>query len=172
MYQFKHVALVLAITLLVTTGVATSAEEKTSHKDHNTGGGAILLSADLQHLLAEEMGKVQSGMSQLSSAIAAGQWDKIIEIAKKIEGSYIIKQKLTAEQKEELAHKLPKGFKKLDGDFHETAGWLAHAAEMKNKQLVPFFYYKLTESCITCHSAYATKRFPNLAEKKGAGHEH
>lgn len=172
MKQFTHTLLSLAAVIFLAASGAISAQESHDPKVHDKNGGSIALSADLHRLLAEEMAAIQSGMSQLSFAIAAGQWEEIVEIAKKIEASYILKQKLTTTQKEELHNKLPERFRRLDKKFHETAGWLAHAAKMRHVELVPFFYYKLTESCVNCHSVYATKRFPGLADKDAVGHHH
>jgi len=73
-----------------------------------------------------------------------------------------MRQKLTKVQKDELHRVLPKQFIEMDQDFHNSAGMLAYAAEMKNADVVNFYFFKLNNACITCHAKYATERFPGL----------
>jgi hypothetical protein len=73
-----------------------------------------------------------------------------------MKNGYILKQSITDEQKHELITKLPKSFFESDQKFHEYAGMLEHVAEEKNLELVGFYYSKLTESCVNCHSEYGS----------------
>jgi len=127
------------------------------------------LSADLMALLNQEMALIQKGMMDLIPVIAAGEWDDAASLGKQIKASFILKQKLTASQKEELHRVLPELFVEMDQDFHKSAGMLAHAAEMKNADVVSFYFYKMNAACVTCHSKFAAARFPGLAP--GKGHE-
>jgi cytochrome c556 len=65
---------------------------------------------------------------------------------------------------------LPQQFIEMDMDFHKSAGMLAHAAEMKNADVVNFYFYKMNAACVSCHGKYATERFPGLI--KGGDEEH
>jgi len=132
----------------------------------------VQLSAELLALLNEEMGLIQEGMMNLIPAIAAGEWDKVSAIGQKIKASFILKQKLTEAQKEELNHVLPQQFIEMDMDFHKSAGMLAHAAEMKNADVVNFYFYKLNAACVSCHGKYAAGRFPGLANGGDEEHHH
>ena len=143
--------------------------EQAHHMQPLTTQG-VQLSADLLALLNKEMGLIQAGMMDMVPAIAAGEWGKVATIGQKIKASFILKQKMTAAQKEELKHVLPQQFIEMDMDFHKSAGMLAHAAEMKNADVVNFYFYKMNAACVSCHGKYAAGRFPGLAN--GGDEEH
>lgn len=124
----------------------------------------VQLSPSLHALLKQEMGLIQEGMMDMIPAIAAGEWDKVSTLGQKIKESFILKQKLTEAQKEELHRVLPKQFIEMDMDFHKSAGMIAHAAEMKNADVVNFYFYKLNAACVSCHGKFAAERFPGLAK--------
>ena len=105
-------------------------------------------------------------MQNIVPAFASGDFDIVAEIAGKIKNSFILKQKISDEQKHELHEKLPKGFIVKDQQFHRYAGMLAHVSEKKNAELVGFYYSKMLESCIACHSEYAAHKFPDLNTKE------
>ena len=125
--------------------------------------GKIHLSPRLMDLLNQEMKAIEKGMKDLIPAISAGEWDTAAAIGKNIKDSFILKQKLTTAQKEELHRVLPSVFIEMDQDFHKSAGMLAHAAEMKNADVVNFYFYKMNDACVVCHAKFATERFPGLA---------
>jgi len=129
------------------------------------------LPADIKPLFTKEMLAIEQGMKDLLSSIAKGEWDKTAAIGKQIQASYIMKQSLTQEQKKLLHSSLPDQFIRQDRDFHKYAGMLSHAAKAKNADITNFYFYKMTESCIQCHSRYATERFPALA-RPVADHSH
>jgi len=115
---------------------------------------------------------IQQGMMDMVPAIAAGEWDKVSTIGQKIKASFILKQKLTDAQKEELHRVLPPQFIEMDTDFHKSAGMLAHAAEMKNADVVNFYFYKMNAACVSCHGKYAAERFPGLTNGDEEEHHH
>jgi hypothetical protein len=129
---------------------------------HEKKATVLQLPADIKPLLLEEMQQLQQGMMNLIPAVVSGNWDEITNIAKKMQHSYIMKQKLTSKQMHSLHQSLPPAFIDLDHNFHRSAGMLAHVAEEKKMELVNFYVYKLTESCVQCHSKYAQQRFPAL----------
>jgi len=152
--------ILLAIFCIIST---SHASEKYQPKKHNTEKGPeIHLSHGLNLLLNQEMNEIESGMTKIIPAISAGNWDEITHIAKKIKNSFILKQKITPKQIEELHRSLPKEFIALDQNFHLTAGKLGHAALNHDSELVSFYFYKLHEKCSKCHSQYASERFPNF----------
>jgi hypothetical protein len=159
--------------------LAASHEHHEQHAKPDTGHAhqmkaqpsqAVQLSPDLLALLNQEMGLIQQGMMDIVPAISAGEWDKVSTIGQKIKASFILKQKLTDTQKKELHRVLPQQFIEMDMDFHKSAGMLAHAAEMKNADVVNFYFYKMNAACVSCHGKYATERFPGLI--KGGDEEH
>jgi len=129
---------------------------------------------DIKPILKKEMLAVEKGMQALISSIAKGEFEKTAMIGKQIQASYLLKQSLTAEQKKHLHHSLPEQFIKQDHAFHQYAGMLAHAAEMKNTEVINFYFYKMNDSCVQCHSQYAQERFPAFSTQteKHVAHQH
>ena len=157
----KNWTTVIVVALLAFAPQATLAENE------------IHLSADLHQLLSQEMVAIENGMQDLVPLIAAGEWGQVASIAQKISDSFIMKQKLTAAQKEELHQVLPQQFVEMDQDFHASAGMLAHAAGMKNADVVGFYFFKLNTACVACHTKYAGERFPGLVHgKESDEHQH
>lgn len=137
------------------------------HKpNHHKNSNAVLLPKTLESLLLKEMNSLEKGLSQLMPEVVSGNWKNIQDIGQKMHDSYILKQSLSKNQIQQLHQSLPEGFKRLDHQLHHSAGMMAHAAEKKNMELVNFYLYKVTETCVNCHSQYATDRFPQLVSKK------
>jgi len=178
-------ARILSISFLWLPGAPLFAEEKTavhhSPLDHSAlnatqkaeGSPIESLSPELRALLSKEMVAIQQGMMAIIPAYVSGNWNKIEQIAERIKNSYILKQSLTDHQLHELHNSLPEGFIKQDQHFHYLSGMLEHAASNKKAELVGFYFSKMSESCLSCHSQYATHRFPALApSSKAAEHLH
>ena len=144
-------------------------EEKAIHSQHSSY--RLTLSTANRQLLKKEMLAIEKGMKTLLSTIATGDWKKTAETGKQIQASYIMKQSLTSEQLKHLHQHLPKPFIKLDHSFHHYAGMLAHAAEVKNADAVGFYFYKMTDSCVQCHSSYAKDKFPGFSVEEKS-HQH
>lgn len=132
----------------------------------------LVLSADIQQLLKKEMRAIEKAMQELLSSIAAGNWQKTSAIGMQIQASYIMKQNLTVDQKRQLQEVLPEKFVKLDQLFHQYAGMLAHAAEARNADVVNFYFYKLNDSCVQCHSNYAQRKFSGFSDVTKKPHSH
>ena len=141
-----------------------------AHPMESQTAHGVQLSPRLLALLNQEMGLIQQGIMDMVPAIAAGEWDKVSTLGQKIKESFILKQKLTKAQKEELHRVLPQQFIEMDMDFHKSAGMLAHAAEMMNADVVNFYFYKMNAACVSCHGKYAAERFPGLAKGDEEGH--
>ena len=105
---------------------------------------------------------LKKGMNQILEAYVTGQWNNITPIAKKMENSYVLRHDLSQDQMHELHSKLPKDFLSLDEKFHYYSGMLAHVSEKKKAELIGFYLSKMIESCVSCHSLYATKKFPSF----------
>lgn len=139
-----------------------------THADsHNNGVSS--LSPELQQLFSKEMVQLQQGMQDIMVAYVSGQWDVIAPIAKKMEDSYVLRQNLSQHQMHELHSKLPNAFLELDDKFHYYSGMLSHASEMKKVELIGFYYAKMSETCVSCHSVYATHKFSSF--KSNIDHE-
>lgn len=140
-----------------------NSDERHHQKVQTSSAPELHLSEDLKQVLIQEMVALQNSMQALIPVIVTGNWHEVAEIGRKIHDSHIMKQKLSESQLEALHHSLPARFSELDHRVHHSAAMLAHAAEMKNSELVSFYFYKVTEACIACHSKYASHRFPGLA---------
>ncbi len=161
--------IVYFLVLLLVFNIATSyAEEK--HKD----SGIESLSPELRELLTKEMFALQTGMISIFPAYISGNWKKIEEISLQMQNSYILKQNITEKQIKELHTALSSEFIKQDKEFHYLAGMLNHAAKSKKTELVGFYFSKLSESCVSCHSQHATHKFPAFSSKaeKSKAHSH
>ncbi len=122
----------------------------------------IEMSANTTALLVAEMRELQEGMKQIVPALVAGEWQKISYIGNQMHDSYIMKDSLTKAELHELHESLPETFQKLDHQFHHSAALLAQAADTQNYEQVSYYYYKMTEACVECHSLYATHKFPEF----------
>jgi uncharacterized membrane protein len=125
--------------------------------------GVAALSPELRALFRQEMAGLQGAMLELVPAAVAADWEGVGRVASRIEGGFVLAQQLTEAQREELHARLPEGFLTLDGEFHGLARGLAAAAHERRPELVSFYVYKLTDSCLACHSRYAQERFPAFA---------
>jgi hypothetical protein len=85
-----------------------------------------------------------------------------------------MKQSLTPEQMKQLHDSLPEQFITQDRAFHQYAGMLAHAAEVRNIDVTHVYFYKMNESCAQCHASYAQKKFPafSMQTEKHSHHKH
>jgi hypothetical protein len=43
---------------------------------------------------------------------------------------------------------------------------LEHVAKEKKGELINFYFFEMKESCVGCHSVFATKKFPALVPKE------
>ena len=154
----------VAVSALALVGLLDSTRA-TGEPEHHAAADdpPIVFSAELSALLSEEMLAIEEGLGPLMAATAAGDWSLVTETAAKLEKSYILAQRLTPEQREELQRVLPPRFKSLDSAFHESAGKHAKAAEDRDAELALFHSYKLMETCFECHATYAKHRFPGFA---------
>ncbi len=151
------------LLLPITAGYsgAQTAKEKEAHALH---AGSLELPPDLREILLEEMREVEVNARDLVPALARGDWKEAENLAGKIEGSYILKKKLTREQEKKLHAALPELFQQMDEKFHETARRLGEAAKNRDSELSSFYFYRLTQSCQECHGRFAPERFPGFKE--------
>jgi len=161
----KLCRLLLTCIFVLCLSNAVLAESIEHHAtEHNSGKAQSVshLSPAIRELLKQEMNSIQKTMTEILPLLVSGDWRHVSKLAAKIAGGHIMKQKLTPEQGKELMATLPQGFKDLDNTFHNSASMMSHVAEQGHIELVAFYYYRLTELCITCHGQYAQHRFPKL----------
>ncbi|MBB3169598.1 cytochrome c [Simiduia aestuariiviva] len=148
--------------------------------DARAGSAVEQLNPATRALLGQEMRALEQGMHQLVSAYVAGDMVRVAQTAGQMKDGYIMRQQLTAAQRQELTTSLPDEFKLRDQDFHRYAAMLQHVAEEKHTDLVSYYYLKMMDACIGCHDRYARSRFPALIEdghkdsqhQRSEGHHH
>lgn len=159
----------LSKTLLgiVVVSVLTAANPS-SAQDHAVpkavGAPVLSLSPKLRVALVAEMAAVKEGVAGLSTSLATGEWEAAAQRAERIRDSYIMKQKLTLVELEELERALPADFAEMDSQFHRHAEGVAHAAMEHNYELAVFYLSRMMEGCGACHARYATHRFKGFKQ--------
>ena len=161
---------ILTLSFSITACTDLHLSHKETAQEPSTQATHIQLDPDIRQLLQQEMQAIQTGMMSLVPAIASGDWNQVAEIGRHIEGSYLLKQTLTNEQRHALHKSLPAEFIKRDQAFHHSAGMLSHAAEMGNADIVNFYFYKLNTACIECHTEFAAEKLPLLKPKQHKSH--
>ncbi len=157
--------------ILILTSISDYSGDQDPHQQAESG--EIHLSVDLRELLKQEMLEITKGMESLVLWVSSANWHEIETTGRSIQNSYILKSKLTKDQKQELHNVLPAEFKSLDKKFHHYAGMLSHVAEKKNMELVNFYIYKMNEVCTSCHSKFVANRFQGFERSvKPAEHKH
>src|SRR5690554_434381 len=154
----RHLVVISALTMvfaIATSSVASEQEVKPVSPE---------LTPKLRDLLRHEMVSIEVASKQIMSALIAGDDDKIAELALKIHDSFIMEQSMSPEDIQDLMDAVPDRFLVLDRRLHETAHALSEAARHGNRAQQHVEFGRMIESCAGCHAAYATDRFPNLAE--------
>jgi hypothetical protein len=132
----------------------------------------LRLSPQLTELLRDEMRALLVGIQSIATGIATADWASVADKSGQIRASYILEQKLTPAQREELDTSLPEHFMRLDSNFHLEAKKLEAAAAAHDSQLASFHFYRLIETCTTCHAVYAVSRFPGFRPSQQGIHHH
>jgi hypothetical protein len=120
------------------------------------------LSSGLKNLLSQEMIAVDKSMKNIFHHMISANFEELSKEAIGIQNSFILKKKLTKEQKIELHSNVSNEFITLDKQFHVTAGKLANAAEFEDIKEINKYFTQMTNSCIQCHSTFATYKFSNF----------
>ena len=151
-----------------------TAKEPADHaKGANPSTGLTSLSAELRELLNQEMRAIEAGMKSLVSAIARGDKPQVVQIARQIEASYLLKQNLTPLQMGQLHSAMPAEFLHLDQEFHYFAGMLGYVANENKTELVGFYLGKMVEACASCHAKFAQEKFPGFKrDQQAKAHHH
>lgn len=132
----------------------------------------LKLPPKLQQALVDEMIAINEGGRALPEAIVKADWERLAETGRRIEQSYILKRRLSEDERGTLVQSLPDSFKYLDRRLHQHAGKLAQAAERRDGELVRFYFSRMLDSCAGCHAVYAEHRFPGYARSGSGGHRH
>jgi hypothetical protein len=147
------------LLLLACAGAQPSA---TRTAEESGGDGALKLSASLHAVLREEMRAIERAMPALHAAVQAGELATVARLGDEIAGTFILRQKLTQQQRQELHHQVPRAFLHMDHRFHDEARWLADAARQAQPPHVADHYLALVTACTDCHARFAPAVQPAL----------
>jgi len=163
------------ITLLLTASMTIPLTAMAEDRHVAATGGqapALALTPKLRAALVAEMAGIKAGVAELSVSLASGEWEKTAERAARIRDSYIMKQKLSRAELEQLERSLPADFVVMDERFHRHAEGLAQAAHAQDQELAVFYYSRMLEGCGSCHARYAAHTFPGFRRVEPAPHAH
>ncbi|MDT3707784.1 MAG: hypothetical protein ROZ09_13255 [Thiobacillus sp.] len=130
------------------------------------------LTPRLKQMLSEEMLSVKQASKQILDGLIVGDHSLVATQAQQIHDSFILARALTEQDKKDLTKAAPPEFLALDGQFHVTAKKLSEAALHKDYELQRFYYSRLVDSCQTCHTQFATDKFPAFSGAQPEGHSH
>ena len=130
------------------------------------------LTPRLKQMLSDEMLSVRQAAKQILDGLIVGDHALVATQAQQVHDSFILARALTEQDKKDLMKAAPPEFLALDGAFHLTAKKLADAALQKDYELQRFYYSRLVDSCQTCHSQFATDKFPAFSGAQPEGHSH
>ncbi len=156
MFKKSFVAVLLAASVAVPLTGSSAEPHADAAKDK---APVLALTPKLRGALVAEMAGLKGGIAELTVALSSGEWDKLARRAERIRDSYIMKQKLSAEEMTQLHRALPAEFLEFDERFHRHAELLAHAAQQHDGELAVFYLSRMTEGCVHCHARYATHVF-------------
>lgn len=124
------------------------------------------LPPNVRTLLIQEMQAVLTATQTILEGIVKGQHDLVAEKAEGIHNSFILKQKMTSEDRRALMAAVPEAFLQLDRTFHKLSADLATAARAGDQAQEQVLFGQMMETCTECHSRYAEGRFSGLAKSE------
>jgi hypothetical protein len=139
------------------------------------GGGEVppdpaLAGVDARYrlMLRQEMVQVEATARRLASHLVRGESELAAGAAAAIRDTLVLERSLTPAQREELRQQLPPGYRQHEEDFRRTAGALSAVAAAGDLEEGARLYGRLLDTCLACHSRYASGRFPGFTEPLGA----
>lgn len=157
----KKVVTVIGMLLQCTAVLAQQAAETDSNVSES-------LPPKVRDLLIQEMNAVHGATTKIMSALVMGHSNVVAENAQAIHDSFIMKQKMTEEDKAALLNTVPAQFVEQDRAFHQLSALLAQAAGEENHTQQVKYFSKMIDACVTCHSQFARGRFPGFSTELGS----
>lgn len=117
---------------------------------------------NVRALLVQEMQAILTATQAIVEGIVKGQHELVAEKAEAIHNSFILKQKMTADDRKALMAAVPQSFVQRDRAFHQLSAELAEAARAADQPSERELFGKMMEACVGCHSSYASGRFTGL----------
>lgn len=154
------------VTIAWLSGMVLYGPAAFSQDPHEAGARVdsptLQLSPKIRGALIAEMSGLKEGIAELAVTLPSGEWGRTVARAERIRDSYIMKQKLSRAELEQLERSLPPAFQEMDAAFHRHAEGLAHAAQRRDGELAVFYFGKMMDGCVSCHARYATHTFTGL----------
>lgn len=120
-------------------------------------------------LLTEEMLAILRSSQTILEALVRGQHEIVAEQARRIHESFILKQRMTPEDRAALLDAATPAFLRKDEAFHALADRLADAAQRRDHAEQRRLFGEMLDACAACHREHAADRFPALStEHSGA----
>lgn len=123
------------------------------------------LSADTREVLIEEMQAISKSMGRIHTALVTGNHSTVASEAANIEASFVLKKKLSQQQRHEIHERLPQEFIAADKAFHRLAGELARHARAGDSAAERKTFEAMSAACQSCHADFAAKRFAGLVDE-------
>ncbi|HET6522560.1 MAG TPA: hypothetical protein VFG47_22460, partial [Geminicoccaceae bacterium] len=120
------------------------------------------LTPRLRELLQQEMQAILSASHEILDAVVTGDHAVVADRAQRIRESFIMEQSLTEQDQADLMAAVPPDFIELDEAFHGLAASLAEAGRAADEALEARYFGQMVESCVACHSRFATDVFPSF----------
>lgn len=155
----KYIILIIAFVLLA--GFSAAAETDQTPDSVLIKAEQLQLPEHVKTVLVHEMTTITRLMGDLLEYIARGDINNSSAIALEIRDTNL-KQEFDADEIRKIMKILPKGFIKLDRNFHSNANELSKAVNENDFKTAINLYSEMTQGCFNCHAVYAKKRFPNL----------
>lgn len=156
---------VASMLVLFSPGLARAEEPPSSSAEPDASSVSSVgseLPPEIRALLVEEMNAVLAATQRILDALVRGRDSVVAENAQAIHDSFILEQKMTAEDRRTLREALPEAFIERDQAFHEISSELAAAAREGETAEQLRLFDEMTDACVECHSRHATDRFPDL----------
>ncbi|HLR18127.1 MAG TPA: cytochrome c [Alcanivoracaceae bacterium] len=142
------------LSLGLTTNASAEQEERINIGEQ--------LPDNVRGLLIQEMLGIQAASQKIQAAIVQGDHDVVATEAQAIHDSFIMEQEMTEEDERALLAVAPEDFLEQDEALHTLSASLAEAGRNKDTDAQLKHLHELLEGCVSCHSDYASARFPGL----------
>ena len=155
MTSIKTKAMIVAL-ILAAAPMAMAAGEQGSESV------SVKLTPKLRSLLQQEMRQVLAAQQAMLASLVTGDHASLATQARQVHDSFILKQSLTPQDRQDLQQAVPLRFVELDRRFHQLALQLSQAAEQSDVQQEVETFNAMSRACVECHSRFVTDRFPDL----------
>ncbi|MCC7431483.1 cytochrome c [bacterium] len=124
------------------------------------------LSGKQKVIYHQEMVKIDSAMAKMTRYLAKGDFVQLRKTAQDVRNNFVLKSKLTLDEKKVMETKLSKKFKTMEANFYRHLAKLAEVAKRRDLELSHFYFDKVLKDCTNCHKNTTPEKFTNFFRKK------